>query len=84
MPRKLARLFVESELFQGQRLSLDLRESHYLGNVLRLTSGDAFLIFNGRDGEWVAEVAQTTKKQTNVNVKELVRSQKDDFPVALL
>jgi len=84
MPRKLVRLFVESDLFHGQRLSLDLRESHYLVNVLRLTPGDAFLIFNGRDGEWIAEVAQTTKKQTNVNVKELVRSQKDDFPVALL
>lgn len=84
MPRKLVRLFVESDLFQRQRLLLDLRESHYLINVLRLIPGDTFLIFNGRDGEWVAEVAQTNRKQTNVNVKALVRSQKDDFPVALL
>ena len=84
MPRKFTRLFVESDLLQEQRLQLNLKESHYVKHVLRLVAGDSLLVFNGRHGEWRAEVAEITKKQTHLDVKELVRPQKDDFPVFLL
>src|ERR1035437_7077337 len=36
-------------------------QTHYLMNVMRLGVGDEVLLFNGRDGEWRARVAQASK-----------------------
>ncbi len=51
------RLFTDAELAAGRRVELDRDQSNYLGNVLRLSAGDNVLVFNGRDGEWRAEVS---------------------------
>jgi 16S rRNA (uracil1498-N3)-methyltransferase len=51
------RLFVDAELAPGNRIALDRNQSNYLGNVLRLSAGDAILVFNGRDGEWQATIS---------------------------
>ncbi len=50
------RLFVEAPLAPGAHVALDPAQAHYLGNVLRLATGDRVLLFNGRDGEWSAEL----------------------------
>ena len=50
------RLFVEASLAPGETVALERNQSNYLGNVLRLAAGDAILAFNGRDGEWRAEI----------------------------
>ncbi|WP_159008041.1 16S rRNA (uracil(1498)-N(3))-methyltransferase [Bradyrhizobium sp. S69] len=50
------RLFVEAALAPGEIVALERNQSNYLGNVLRLAAGDAILVFNGRDGEWRAEI----------------------------
>jgi 16S rRNA (uracil1498-N3)-methyltransferase len=50
------RLFVEAALAPGETVALERNQSNYLGNVLRLAAGDAILVFNGRDGEWRAEI----------------------------
>ena len=46
------RLYVDVPLGEGRTVALDRDQSNYLGNVLRLKSGDSVLVFNGRDGEW--------------------------------
>jgi 16S rRNA (uracil1498-N3)-methyltransferase len=51
------RLFVDAPLSPGQTVALERNQSNYLGNVLRLSAGDAILVFNGRDGEWQAQIA---------------------------
>jgi len=51
------RLFVDAPLREGQAVALERDQSNYLGNVLRLTSGDTVLVFNGSDGEWRAKIA---------------------------
>jgi len=51
------RLFVDAPLGEGRTIALDHNQSNYLGNVLRLQSGDAVLAFNGRDGEWQASLS---------------------------
>jgi len=51
------RLFVDAPLKAGERITLERNQSNYLGNVLRLSAGDAILVFNGRDGEWQAAIA---------------------------
>jgi 16S rRNA (uracil1498-N3)-methyltransferase len=51
------RLFVDADLAAGASVALDRNQSNYLGSVLRLSAGDAILVFNGRDGEWQAAIA---------------------------
>ena len=50
------RLFVDAALASGATVALERDQSNYLGNVLRLKSGDDILVFNGRDGEWQAQI----------------------------
>jgi 16S rRNA (uracil1498-N3)-methyltransferase len=50
------RVFVDATLEPGARVALERDQSNYLGNVLRLGAGDSVLVFNGRDGEWQAEI----------------------------
>jgi 16S rRNA (uracil1498-N3)-methyltransferase len=50
------RLFVDAPLREGARIELERNQSNYLGNVLRLSAGETILVFNGRDGEWRAEI----------------------------
>ena len=50
------RLFVDAPLREGERIALERNQSNYLGNVLRLGSGESILVFNGRDGEWRAQI----------------------------
>src|ERR1700721_64884 len=50
------RLFVDTVLESGTAVALERDQSNYLGNVLRLKAGDSILVFNGRDGEWLASI----------------------------
>lgn len=56
------RLFVEAPLSEGAAVALDREQAHYLFNVMRLGTGDAVLVFNGRKGEWRAEVASAGRQ----------------------
>lgn len=60
MPRvdfRMPRLYVDAPLAAGGGVALVPEQSNYLGNVLRLKSGDTVLVFNGRDGEWRAAMS---------------------------
>src|SRR6476469_4360522 len=54
---RASRLFVDATLVTGAAVALEREQSNYLGNVLRLKSGDGILVFNGRDGEWQASLS---------------------------
>ena len=56
------RLHVEHPLGEGQTLSLDRAQAHYLFGVMRQGPGDAIRVFNGRDGEWQARVTEAGKR----------------------
>jgi 16S rRNA (uracil1498-N3)-methyltransferase len=56
------RLFVDAPLAQGDAVALDREQAHYLFNVMRLGPGDPVLVFNGREGEWRAEVAAAGRR----------------------
>lgn len=62
------RLFVEDDsapnLAPGLTLRLAPEQQNYLGNVLRLGAGDRVLVFNGRDGEWLATIAGRKRPET--------------------
>ena len=56
------RLFVDHPLGEGQSVPLSRPQAHYLFGVMRLGPGGAVRLFNGRDGEWFAEVAEAGKR----------------------
>ena len=56
------RLYVEQPLGQGQSVALTREQAHYLFGVMRLAEGAALTVFNGRDGEWRAAVAEAGKR----------------------
>lgn len=74
-PKCLPRLYVDSELGPSARVELDAAQANYLGNVMRLKQGDRLLVFDGRSGEWLAEIAETAKKRMTLAVVEPVRPQ---------
>ena len=56
------RLYVDQPLATGQAVALSEAQANYLFNVMRLGRGAAVALFNGRDGEWQATVAETGKR----------------------
>lgn len=56
------RLFVEGPLGAGESVALDRAQAHYLFNVMRLGEGAELALFNGRDGEWRAQVTEAGRK----------------------
>lgn len=56
------RLYVDAELGAGQPVAVSRDQAHYLFGVMRLETGAIVALFNGRDGEWQAEVIVANKR----------------------
>lgn len=56
------RLYVDHPLGAGQSVPLTREQAHYLFGVMRLAVGGQVALFNGRDGEWLAQVAEAGKR----------------------
>jgi 16S rRNA (uracil1498-N3)-methyltransferase len=42
---------------------VSLSQAHYLTHVMRARIGDRVSLFNGRDGEWLARIAETARRE---------------------
>jgi 16S rRNA (uracil1498-N3)-methyltransferase len=71
------RLYVAMPLAEGASIALDAAQANYLGNVLRLKTGDSVLVFNGRDGEWRGSLASTGKRRVALTIERRTRAQTD-------
>jgi 16S rRNA (uracil1498-N3)-methyltransferase len=71
----LIRLYVEADLQAGGRIAPREEQAHYLVRVMRLALGAPLLLFNGRDGEWRARLAEVTKRGCILTVEEQVQAQ---------
>jgi 16S rRNA (uracil1498-N3)-methyltransferase len=84
----LIRLFVTAELAPGAQVEASEAQAHYLAHVMRLAAGDELRLFNGRNGEWAARVADVRKRSRSLDVVSQVRAQETgpdlDLVVALV
>jgi 16S rRNA (uracil1498-N3)-methyltransferase len=71
------RLFVEAPLLSRARITLTEPQAHYLLRVMRARSGDRVLLFNGRDGEWRAEIADARKHTATLLCESKTTAQSD-------
>ena len=59
----------------GLILPLNTDQGRYLTSVMRKGTGDAVSIFNGRDGEWTAEISEAGKRQVTLKLCEQTKPQ---------
>lgn len=69
------RLCVDQALGPGQSVALSEAQAHYLFGVMREAAGAHLLLFNGRDGEWLAEVAEAGRRTGRLLCLERTRAQ---------
>ena len=69
------RLFLDHSLDKGQSVPLSRGQAHYLFVVMRKTAGDPVFVFNGRDGEWQADVTDAGRKDGTLVCRERSKPQ---------
>lgn len=62
------RLYVAGTLAAGLAVTLEGGQAHYLGSVMRRQPGDWVRLFNGRDGEWAAQVTDVAKRSLSLRL----------------
>lgn len=70
------RLCVDQPLGPGQSLPLTEAQAHYLFGVMREAVGSRVLVFNGRDGEWLAEVTEAGKRKGSLTCVAQTKAQR--------
>jgi 16S rRNA (uracil1498-N3)-methyltransferase len=78
------RLFLNDDLAASASLALDDDQARYLTQVLRLKSGARVRVFNGRDGEWTATIAEVGRRDARLAVGARLRAQSSPRDLALL
>lgn len=68
----------------GQECSLSSGQAHYLGKVMRLQPDSNVRVFNGRDGEWLAQIIELKRHQGSIRLLAQQRKQEDTNGVELL
>lgn len=69
------RLYVDSPLEADETVLCTSQQANYLLNVMRLHTGAEILAFNGREGEWLAELMVTRRANCSLRVMKQTRPQ---------
>lgn len=78
------RLFVSADLCSGAEIAATAGQAHYLGGVMRRATGDRLLLFNGRDGEYAAEIGAIRRDRAVFRVGGRTRDQVPESDLWLL
>lgn len=71
----MIRLHVSAPLAASAPVAPTLDQSRYLTQVMRLKAGDEIAVFNGKDGEWRASIAEVLKKGVILRCEALIKTQ---------
>ncbi len=72
-PASTPRLFIDQPLGVGSAPVIDGAAAHYLLGVMRLKAGDPVLLFDNRSGEWLAVIADATKRAVTLRIDRHMR-----------
>src|SRR3984885_8241194 len=67
---RLTRVFIETELQSGQRLTVEGSAGNHIVRVLRLRVGDTLTLFNGHGGEYGGRIEEMPRHTLQVTVIE--------------
>ena len=71
---KIPRLYVDRPLETKATISLTKPQSHYLKNVLRFSANSPIRVFNGQNGEFLANI-QNMGKLVDIGINDQIRPQ---------
>jgi 16S rRNA (uracil1498-N3)-methyltransferase len=71
----MIRLYLPHDLNAGSEAQVAPGQAHYLAHVMRVRAGDEVLAFNGRDGEWLTQVAAISRREARLAAVRQVREQ---------
>ena len=71
----MLRAFVDAALHDGAEVPLDSGQVGWLARVMRRRAGERLALFNGRDGEWEAEIAALERRSGRAAVLRRLRPQ---------
>lgn len=74
-PGGKVRLYIGDALCSGARIPLADAQAHYLLHVMRAKTGERVSLFNGRDGEWLARIAEVAKRSCVLECEKQTRKQ---------
>ncbi|MDX2113401.1 MAG: 16S rRNA (uracil(1498)-N(3))-methyltransferase [Alphaproteobacteria bacterium] len=72
---KKIRLYVPEPLSTLGFIEIAEQQAHYLSQVMRCEVGDGIHLFNGVDGEWLADITEIRKKALRLQLRQQVRAQ---------
>ena len=72
-PASTPRLFVDFPLGPDAAPAIDGSAAHYLLGVMRLKVGDPVLLFDNQSGEWLALIADATKRSLTLRIERQMR-----------
>ena len=78
------RLFVETSLRKDGIIPLNDKQKHYITKVMRLGLGNKLVVFNGKDGEWHAEITHISKRLCNIKIIRFVRKSQNESDISLV
>jgi len=74
---RIPRLFVDQDLAPDLEIDLEEASSHYLRQVLRCKSGQQVTLFNGRGGEYSAELKSAGKRTCRIRLFDFNSSDRE-------
>ena len=78
------RLYLDADFGEDATIPLEGGPAHYLRHVLRAGVGDRLFVFNGRQGEWLAEIETVGKRGVSIACLTQTRPQADGSDLWLL
>jgi len=67
---RIPRLYIDQPLVLAESVALNENASHYLSKVLRMQEGRELIVFNGRGGEYSAQITEVGKKQVFIQINQ--------------
>ncbi|MCP4394045.1 MAG: 16S rRNA (uracil(1498)-N(3))-methyltransferase [Alphaproteobacteria bacterium] len=89
MKKPRFRIYITSDLKLNSPVILPdenvhYNQVHYLKNVMRANEGEILRLFNGKDGEWLGEIKNLTKKACIIELLEQSKPQENEPDLWLL
>ena len=67
---RISRIYINNELQEGIEKELTGEAAHYAVNVLRMQDGHQLIVFNGKGGQYSAEISGIKKGKVKIKINE--------------
>ena len=75
------RFFINSDLIKGKEISLENPTSHQIKNVLRMTEGDYFELFNNTGNSYKAKIIDSEGNLIKCFIEDQLKTSQDEIEI---